>query len=98
MSGGRRPAAPAGSMCPRDDHRDSREPLARHPDRGRSRSSSSPVNCCAGTGPTIRAPTSMQARFGDDGLIQLTGAIGDHSMLAMTVNACELEVAPAPKF
>ena len=36
----------------------------------------------------------MQARFGDDGLIQLTGAIGYYSMLAMTVNACELEAAP----
>lgn len=37
---------------------------------------------------------SMQRRFGDDGLIQLTGAIGYYSMLAMTVNACELEAAP----
>ncbi|HXC89871.1 MAG TPA: carboxymuconolactone decarboxylase family protein [Stellaceae bacterium] len=36
----------------------------------------------------------MQARFGNDGLIQLTGAIGYYSMLAMTVNACELEAAP----
>jgi 4-carboxymuconolactone decarboxylase len=35
----------------------------------------------------------MQARFGNDGLIQLTGAIGYYSMLAMTVNACELEAA-----
>ena len=35
----------------------------------------------------------MQSRFGDDGLIQLTGAIGYYSMLAMTVNACELEAA-----
>ena len=26
--------------------------------------------------------------------IQLTGAIGYYSMLAMTVNACELEAAP----
>ena len=37
---------------------------------------------------------AMQARFGNDGLIQLTGAIGYYSMLAMTVNACELEAAP----
>jgi 4-carboxymuconolactone decarboxylase len=37
---------------------------------------------------------AIQARFGDDGLIQLTGAIGYYSMLAMTVNACELEAAP----
>jgi 4-carboxymuconolactone decarboxylase len=37
---------------------------------------------------------AMQARFGDDGFIQLTGAIGYYSMLAMTVNACELEAAP----
>jgi 4-carboxymuconolactone decarboxylase len=36
----------------------------------------------------------MQARFGNDGLIQLTGAIGYYSLLAMTVNACELEAAP----
>jgi 4-carboxymuconolactone decarboxylase len=37
---------------------------------------------------------SMRARFGDDEFIQLTGAIGYYSMLAMTVNACELEAAP----
>ena len=36
----------------------------------------------------------MRARFGDDGFIQLTGAIGYYSMLSMTVNACELEAAP----
>jgi 4-carboxymuconolactone decarboxylase len=36
----------------------------------------------------------MQSRFGNDGLIQLTGAIGYYTMLAMTVNACELEAAP----
>src|SRR5215470_3414279 len=29
---------------------------------------------------------AMQARFGDDQLIQLTGAIGYYAMLAMTVN------------
>jgi 4-carboxymuconolactone decarboxylase len=33
----------------------------------------------------------MQSRLGSDGLIQLTTAIGYYSMLAMTVNACELE-------
>lgn len=38
--------------------------------------------------------TAMRRRFGDDGFIQLTGAIGYYSMLAMTVNACELEAAP----
>jgi 4-carboxymuconolactone decarboxylase len=37
---------------------------------------------------------ALRGRFGDDGFIQLTGAIGYYSMLAMTVNACELEVAP----
>src|SRR6266566_5143049 len=37
---------------------------------------------------------SLQKRFGSDGFIQLTGAIGYYSMLAMTVNACELEAAP----
>ena len=37
---------------------------------------------------------AIQQRFGNDGLIQLTGAIGYYSMLAMTVNACELEVGP----
>ncbi len=36
---------------------------------------------------------AMRARFGDDGFIQLTGAIGYYAMLAMTVNACELEAA-----
>ncbi|MGH7116586.1 MAG: carboxymuconolactone decarboxylase family protein [Stellaceae bacterium] len=36
----------------------------------------------------------LRARFGDDGFIQLTGAIGYYSLLAMTVNACELEAAP----
>ena len=36
---------------------------------------------------------AMQARFGNDELIQLTGAIGFYSLLAMTVNACELEAA-----
>jgi 4-carboxymuconolactone decarboxylase len=37
---------------------------------------------------------AMIGRFGNDGFIQLTGAIGYYSMLAMTVNACELEAAP----
>jgi 4-carboxymuconolactone decarboxylase len=37
---------------------------------------------------------AMQTRFGNDELIQLTTAIGYYSMLAMTVNACELEAAP----
>ena len=34
---------------------------------------------------------AVRGRFGDDAFIQLTGAIGYYSMLAMTVNACELE-------
>ncbi len=37
---------------------------------------------------------AMQARFSNDEIIQLTGAIGYYSLLAMTVNACELEAAP----
>ena len=37
---------------------------------------------------------ALQKRFGDEGLIQLTGTIGYYSMLAMTVNACELEGGP----
>jgi 4-carboxymuconolactone decarboxylase len=37
---------------------------------------------------------SILRRFGDQGFIELTGAIGYYSMLAMTVNACELEAAP----
>jgi 4-carboxymuconolactone decarboxylase len=37
---------------------------------------------------------AMQARFGNDELVQLTTAIGYYSLLAMTVNACELEAAP----
>jgi len=38
--------------------------------------------------------SAMRERLGDDEFIQLTGAIGYYSMLAMTVNACEM--APAP--
>jgi 4-carboxymuconolactone decarboxylase len=37
---------------------------------------------------------AIRQRFGDLGVIELTGAIGYYSMLAMTVNACELEAAP----
>jgi 4-carboxymuconolactone decarboxylase len=37
---------------------------------------------------------SLRKRFGDEGYIELTGAIGYYSMLAMTVNACELGAAP----
>jgi 4-carboxymuconolactone decarboxylase len=36
---------------------------------------------------------ALQARFGNEGFIELTGAIGYYSLLAMTVNACELEAA-----
>ena len=36
---------------------------------------------------------ALQKRLGNDQLIQLTGAIGYYAMLAMTVNACELEAA-----
>jgi len=35
----------------------------------------------------------LQARLGNDALVQLTTAIGYYSMLGMTVNACELEAA-----
>jgi len=37
---------------------------------------------------------SLRKRFADQGFIELTGAIGYYSMLAMTVNACALEAAP----
>ena len=37
---------------------------------------------------TFRA---MQERFGPDEFIQLTGVIGYYCMMAVTVNACELE-------
>jgi 4-carboxymuconolactone decarboxylase len=37
---------------------------------------------------------AMLVRFGNDEFIQLTGAIGYYTMLAMTVNACELEAGP----
>jgi 4-carboxymuconolactone decarboxylase len=37
---------------------------------------------------------AVRARFGDLGLIELTGSIGYYAMLAMTVNACELEAGP----
>ena len=43
---------------------------------------------------TDAAAAEMRRRFGDDGFIQLTGAIGYYSMLSMTVNAAELEAAP----
>jgi 4-carboxymuconolactone decarboxylase len=36
---------------------------------------------------------SMTRRFGNAGFIELTGSIGYYAMLAMTVNACELEAA-----
>ena len=35
--------------------------------------------------------TSLQKRFGNFQLVELTGTIGYYSMLAMTANACELE-------
>jgi 4-carboxymuconolactone decarboxylase len=38
--------------------------------------------------------TTLRQRFGDRGLIELTGSIGYYAMLAMTVNACELPAAP----
>lgn len=37
---------------------------------------------------------ALRQRFGDTGFIELTGTIGYYAMLAMTVNACELEAAP----
>lgn len=36
----------------------------------------------------------LRRRLGNEGFIELTGAIGYYCMLAMTVNACELEAAP----
>ena len=37
---------------------------------------------------------AVRQRFGERGLIELTGTIGYYAMLAMTVNACELEAGP----
>ncbi len=37
---------------------------------------------------------TLQQRFGDYQLVELTGTIGYYSLLAMTANACELEAAP----
>lgn len=37
---------------------------------------------------------AVRARFGDEQFIELTGAIGYYSLLAMTVNACELKAGP----
>lgn len=37
---------------------------------------------------------ALRQRFGDEQFIELTGTIGYYSMVAMTVNACELEAAP----
>jgi 4-carboxymuconolactone decarboxylase len=36
---------------------------------------------------------ALQQRIGDEQFIELTGTIGYYSMLAMTVNACELEAS-----
>jgi 4-carboxymuconolactone decarboxylase len=36
---------------------------------------------------------AVRSRFGNNELVQLTTAIGYYSLLAMTVNACELEAA-----
>ena len=38
--------------------------------------------------------TALRQRFGERGLIELTGSIGYYILLAMTVNTCELEAAP----
>ena len=40
------------------------------------------------------ATKALQERFGNFQLVELTGTIGYYTMLAMTANACELEVAP----
>lgn len=40
---------------------------------------------------TVKA---LRKRFSDEQFIELTGTIGYYSMLAMTVNACELEASP----
>jgi alkylhydroperoxidase family enzyme len=37
---------------------------------------------------------ALQARFGDEGMIEFTGAIGYYSMLCMMANAVELEAGP----
>ena len=37
---------------------------------------------------------ALRQRVGERGLIELTGSIGYYALLAMTVNACELEAAP----
>ena len=37
---------------------------------------------------------ALQQRFGDEQFIELTATIGYYSMLAMTVNACELDASP----
>ena len=37
---------------------------------------------------------AMRNRLGERQLLELTGSIGYYAMLAMTVNACELEAAP----
>jgi 4-carboxymuconolactone decarboxylase len=37
---------------------------------------------------------ALRQRLGEKRLLELTGSIGYYAMLAMTVNACELEAAP----
>jgi len=40
------------------------------------------------------AATALRKRLGDEQFIELTGTIGYYGMLAVTVNACELEAGP----
>ena len=40
------------------------------------------------------AAKTLQARFGNEGMIEFTGAIGYYSMLCMMANAVELEAGP----
>ena len=93
MSGARRPAARGGSAC-----RSPRSPRSAKTTRAACPPEDAQI--IDFTRALLRkhriddaTASAMRARFGDDEFIQLTGAIGYYAMLAMTVNACELEPA-----
>ena len=94
MCGERRPVAPVVSACRRR-----RSPQSVRTTRAASRPEDAEI--VEFTRQLLRkhrideaTAKKLQTRFGNDGFIQLTSAIGYYSMLAMTVNACELEAAP----
>ena len=76
-----------------DHHGHPREPQPRYSPGGRADRRVHPPAHAQASG-RRRDGEGALGRFGTDGFIQLTGAIGYYAMLSMTVNACELEAAP----